>query len=86
MLASITGVYRNGHIDLAEQPLAMPEGTEVLVTFLEPGTINLRERGIDYETAAEMRSILESFATEWESPEMDIYDDYDTNRLNRSSR
>ena len=41
------------------------------------GNIDLRERGIDEAQAAEMRARLASFAEDWESPEMDIYDNYD---------
>ena len=41
------------------------------------GTIDLRERGIDEAQAAEMRARLASFAEDWESPEMDVYDNYD---------
>ena len=41
------------------------------------GTIDLRERGIDEAQAAEIRARLASFAEDWESPEMDVYDNYD---------
>lgn len=41
------------------------------------GTIDLRERGIDEAQAAELRARLACFAEDWESPEMDIYDNYD---------
>lgn len=42
---------------------------------------DLRGRGIEAERAADLRARLRSFADEWESPEMDVYDDYDTARL-----
>lgn len=38
------------------------------------GSINLRERGISEEEAAEQRAVLSSFAEDWESPEMEVYD------------
>lgn len=41
------------------------------------GNIDLRERSIDEAQAAEIRARLASFAEDWESPEMDIYDNYD---------
>ena len=41
------------------------------------GNIDLRERGIDEAQAAEIRACLASFAEDWESPEMDVYDNYD---------
>ena len=39
------------------------------------GTVNLAERGIDPEQAAELRSRLQSFAEDWNRPEMAIYDE-----------
>ena len=49
----------------------------VVVTVLSPDSIDLREHGIDKTQAADMRTRLASFAEDWESPEMDIYDNYD---------
>ena len=34
MLTSITGVYRNGHVILTEQPRNLPDEAQVIVTFL----------------------------------------------------
>jgi hypothetical protein len=76
MLTSITGVYRHGQIILAEQPDNLPDETQVIVTFLTPQGIDLAARGIDVSQAADLRARLHSFAAEWESPEMDVYDDY----------
>ena len=53
-----------GHIN----PAAMLEGI---------GNIDLRECGINEAQAAELRARLACFAEDWESPEMDIYDNYD---------
>lgn len=39
------------------------------------GTINLAEHGIAQEQAAELRSRLQSFAEDWNRPEMAIYDE-----------
>ena len=50
------------------------------------GTIDLRERGIDEAQAAEMRARLASFAEDWESPEMDIYDNYDEEKAKLQTR
>ena len=41
------------------------------------GNIDLREHGIDQAQAAELRARLACFAEDWESTEMDIYDNYD---------
>lgn len=68
MSTTIEGVYRNGTIELSETPRDVCEGTRVVVTFLPPGSIDLRERGIDAAQAAEMRARLATFAEDWESP------------------
>ena len=76
MSKSIEGIYRDGKIELAEVPVDVPEGTRVTVTFPEI-SYDLRERGIDEIQAADLRARLNVFTKDWESPEMDIYDNYD---------
>jgi hypothetical protein len=73
MLQSFEGVYRQGKIDLVEIPPADMEG-KVIVTFLNSGTVDLAQRGIDEQHAADLRSRLQSFATDWDRPDMDVYD------------
>ena len=82
MLKSIEGIYRNGKIELVEAPGDVRDETHVIVTFLEPRSIDLRARGIDEAQAAELRARLATFAEDWDSPEMDIYDDYDAAKAN----
>jgi len=77
MLKSVEGVYRDRKIELIEFPEEVQDETPVIVTFLETGYIDLRKRGIDEAKAAELRSQLGTFAEEWNSPEMDLYDNYD---------
>ena len=77
MSKTIEGIYRNGKIELSETPSDVSEGTRVVVTFLPPGAVDLREHGIDKAQAAELRARLACFAEDWESPEMDVYDNYD---------
>ncbi len=77
MLVSVQGIYRNGAIELAEQPTNITDDTRVIVTFLTPATIDLRTRGIGEDQAAELRERLAAFAEEWDSPEMSLYDNYD---------
>ena len=78
MLQSAEGIYRNGKVELIEVPQNLPEGAKVIVTFLDAKIIDLRERGIDEEAAADLRARLQPFAEDWEIPEMNVYDDYDT--------
>jgi len=80
MLKTIEGVYRKGKVELAERPEGAVEEIPVLVTFLEPHRIDLRVHGIDEAHAAELRTRLSTFASDWDSAEMDAYDDYDTAR------
>ena len=86
MLTTIEGVYRNGQIELAEQPSGIGAGARVLVTFLSPGEIDLASRGTDAQAAAELRSRLATFADEWDSPEMADYDDYEASRRKLEAR
>ena len=78
MLNSIEGIYRKGRIELKEAPPGVQDDTPVIVTFLRSGRTDLRERGINEATAAELRSRLSTFAEDWDSPEMDVYNEYDT--------
>ncbi len=78
MFRTVQGVYRNGEVSLQEMPEGVQDGVPVLVTFLGPAEIDLAELGIGREAAADLRARLATFAAEWDSPEMDIYDDYDS--------
>jgi hypothetical protein len=42
------------------------------------GTMDLRSIGMDEERAAEQRWRLAAFAEDWDAPEMDVYDQYDS--------
>jgi hypothetical protein len=77
VLTTIQGVYRRGRIELAEVPQNVREETPVIVTFLSPALIDLRARGIDEAQAADLRARLATFVEDWDSPEMNIYDNYD---------
>ena len=78
MLNSIEGIYRNGKIELLEPPAQVKENTYVIVTFLQSGFIDLEARGISMAQALDLRKRLATFGEEWQSPEMAIYDDYDS--------
>jgi hypothetical protein len=72
-MITIEGIYKNGQVVLAETPIEMIE-SKVLVTFLDMRLIDLQERGISKEQAAEIRGNFNSIAEDWNRPEMDIYD------------
>ena len=83
MLTSVEGIYRKGHVELREQPSNVPDEARVIVTFLESAAIDLRARGIDERQAWELRARLTTFAEDWDSPEMGVYDDYDAAKPGR---
>ena len=58
MLKSVEGTYSNGKIELSETPHGLPDDTKIIVTFLEQGDIDLRQRGISEEQAASLRQRL----------------------------
>ena len=82
MLTAIEGIYRNGKIQLNELPRHISDETPVIVTFLTSGHILLATRSIGEAQAADLRARLATFAEEWDSPEMDIYDNYDALKPN----
>jgi hypothetical protein len=86
MFRTIEGVYRNGKVELTEAPKDVCDETRVLVTFLEPQSIDLWARGIDEAHAAELRTRLATFAEDWGNPEMAIYDDYDAAKARLQTR
>ncbi|AFZ45825.1 hypothetical protein PCC7418_3721 [Halothece sp. PCC 7418] len=82
MLTSIEGIYHKGQIQLMEDPKSVPEGTRVIVTFMEGEQIDLKAQGIEEKEAQILRESFASFSEDWESPEMSIYDDYDAAQSN----
>lgn len=74
MLKAVEGIYKNGQIELLEQP-EQREEARVIVTFLMPRAVNLAERGINEAQAAELRGRLGTMAEDWERLEMDVYDE-----------
>lgn len=77
MLTTVHGIYRKGKVVLKDNPSNIPDETPVIVTFLGGKGIDLRARGIDEEQAGVLHAQLASFAEEWDSPEMSVYDDYE---------
>lgn len=85
MLTSVKGVYRAGRVELTELPPQVRDETQVIVTFVDTGEIDLRARGIDEAEAAELRDRLTPFAEDWNSAEMEIYDNYDAAKTKLSA-
>ena len=67
------GIYKEGKVKLFEPPNDIDEA-RVIVTFIPEGSVNVAERGIDESQAANLRARLQTFADDWERPEMGAYD------------
>ncbi|MBF0204928.1 MAG: hypothetical protein HQK67_11630 [Desulfamplus sp.] len=76
MLTTMNGIYRMGRIEIEEQLPDIPDGSHVVVTFLEEGDIDLNSLGINQAEAGELRSRLIMFAEDWDRPEMNVYDGF----------
>ena len=85
MLISVKGGGRSGCVELAEEPSNVRDDTQVIVTFVEADGVDLRARGISEAEASELRDRLTSFAEDWNSPEMEIYDNYDAAKAKLSA-
>lgn len=44
----------------------------------EKGKVKLAERGISEEEASKQRAAFATFSEDWDSPEMDVYDIFDS--------
>ena len=74
MVKSVEGIYRNGKIELLE-PIEGAEGNLVIVSWIErTATVDLRQKGIAEDQAADLRHRLSRFNEDWDRPEMDVYD------------
>ncbi len=73
MSKTVEGIYRDGKVELLETPPDVEEA-RVVVTFMTEGDIDLAEREIDEAQAADLRARLQTFAEDWERPEMGAYD------------
>jgi len=73
MPKSVQGVYHDGKIELLE-PAPEDAAGPIIVTFLAASGVDLAERGIDRQQAADLRRRLAPFAEDWQRPEMDVYD------------
>ncbi|MEN6458149.1 MAG: hypothetical protein ABFC63_04410 [Thermoguttaceae bacterium] len=72
MLKSVEGIYRDGKVEFFEPPPAGASG-RVIVTFVA-SPVELAERGVSREQAADLRRRLTTFSEDWDLPEMDAYD------------
>jgi hypothetical protein len=77
VLTIVEGIYRDGRIELKSLPSNVANEAKVIVTFVDADVVDLADRGIDRSEAEILRNNLATFADDWNSPEMNIYDNYD---------
>lgn len=71
---TLLGHIRDGQI-VPDEPVVLPEGMQVLIQIVSgAGSVDLRQRGIDQNQAADLRGRLKAIAEDWDRPEMDVYD------------
>ena len=70
---SFEGIYKQGKVELLETPDDVDEA-RVIVTFIPEDSVDLATRGIDESQAANLHARLQTFAEDWERPEMGTYD------------
>jgi hypothetical protein len=74
VIKSVEGTYRDGRVELLEK-VDEPGPRRVIVTFLpEARRVDLEQRGISAEQAETLRARLNTFAEDWDRPDMDAYD------------
>jgi hypothetical protein len=74
MLTTVEGIDRDGRIELKSLSTNITQEAKVIVTFIDLEPVNLADRGIGRLQAQALRDSLTTFASDWDSPEMSIYD------------
>ena len=78
------GTVKHGVVKLPPEA-DLPDGTKVRIEPVnseDSGGAEQRLRSLNPAQLTVLRARLASFAEEWESPEMDMYDDYDAAKAN----
>lgn len=83
MLKAVEGIYRNGRVELTEQPEQIAEA-RVIVTFLPEAPRQSTE--LTLEEIAELRWRLEAWEEDWNAPGMEAYDLFGSKDRDGSSR
>ena len=67
-------IYRDGNVELFKTSTGVDTALVTIALLPKNGSIDLQSRGINREQAANLRAKLQSFAEDWNCPEMDVYD------------
>ena len=79
MIQSVEGIFKNGKVELLEEPLNIGEA-RVVVTFLPDAIAPAGGPLFTREEVAELRGKLAAWEEDWNAPGMEAYDDYEARR------
>jgi hypothetical protein len=79
MIQSVEGVFRNGKVELLEEPVDVGEA-RVIVTFLPDASGPAGGPSFTREEVADLRGKLAAWEEDWNAPGMEQYGDYETRR------
>jgi hypothetical protein len=77
MIQSVEGVFRNGRVEISEEPVNIREA-RVIVTFLPDAIGPAGGPSFTREEVADLRGKLAAWEEDWNAPGMEAYDDYET--------
>lgn len=84
MIQSIEGVFRDGKVELLEEPVNTREA-RVIVTFLPDGLGTEGGPCFTTDEQADLRGKLAAWEEDWNAPGMEAYDDYESRRRSTGS-
>ena len=79
MIQTVEGIFRNGKVELLEEPANIHEA-RVIVTFLPAEIGPNGGSAFTPDEVAEVRGKLAAWEEDWHAPGMEAYDDYETRR------
>ena len=79
MIQTVEGVFRDGKVQLLEEPANIREA-RVIVTLLPEANEPPSETSFTPEEVAELRGKLAAWEEDWNTPGMEQYDDYEARR------
>lgn len=83
MIQTVEGIFRNGKVELLEEPANIHEA-RVIVTFLPAEISPKAGSAFTPEEVADLRGKLAAWEEDWNAPGMEAYDDYETRRCGSS--
>lgn len=76
-MTTVEGIYYNGRVELAQLPPNIADGARVIVTFIDAEKMDSTGCDVDLTQLEFLRVSLATFAEDWNSPVMSVYDNYD---------